>query len=241
MELEIQLGMPHLLSQMDPGLSKDVPLYITDQGGINVATWNVLTLNQPGSKLLLAKELKRYKVAIAGITEPHLTGSGEEDIAEGKTLLWSGRTQRRGGVGLVLNSFIRKALLSFTPVSLRLLRTRIDGKHRKITVLTCYAPTNEARDDDKDDFYALLFSELSSVPPNLIVLGDCNVCAAKISGLYAVAVGPVTVDALNDNGGRLLNYCITHVLSVKNTWFVRRDIAMHTWYSNDGKTKKMLD
>ena len=72
------------------------PLNIVDQGGINVATWNVLTLNQPGSKLLLANELRRYKVTIAGITETHLTGSGEEDIGEGRTLLWSGGPQRRG-------------------------------------------------------------------------------------------------------------------------------------------------
>ena len=64
---------------------------------------------------------------------------------------------------------------------------------------------------------------------------------ANSSGLYDAAVGPVTVDALNDNGERLLNCCITHALSVTNTWFVRKDIAKYTWYSNDGKTKKMLD
>ena len=34
---------------------KRTPLNIINQGGINVAIWNVLTLNQPGSKLLLAK------------------------------------------------------------------------------------------------------------------------------------------------------------------------------------------
>ena len=87
------------------------PLNIADQCGINFATWNVLTLNQPFSKLLLAKDLKRYKVIIAGITEMHLTRSGEEDILEGRALLWSGRNQRKVVVALVLNSFARKALL----------------------------------------------------------------------------------------------------------------------------------
>jgi len=37
------------------------PLNIADQGGINVAFWNILMLNQPGSKFLLANELKKYK------------------------------------------------------------------------------------------------------------------------------------------------------------------------------------
>ena len=30
-----------------------------------MVTWNVLTLSQPGSKLLLAREVKKYKVTIA--------------------------------------------------------------------------------------------------------------------------------------------------------------------------------
>ncbi|KAK2720535.1 hypothetical protein QYM36_004420 [Artemia franciscana] len=129
---------------------------------------------------------------------------GKENIGEGRTLLWSGETQRRGGVGLFLNSFTQKALLSFTPISSRLLRARIDGNHGKITVFTCYAPTNKAKDDD-------LSSELSSVSPHdyLKVIGDFNAGVANNSGLYNAAVGPVTADALNDNGERLVDYCIT--------------------------------
>ena len=178
-------------------------------------------------------------MTITGITETHLTGNGEEPIVDGITLIWSGRIQRRGTVALVLKSSTRKALLSFKPMSSRLLRARIEGKHGKITVLEITV-TNEAEDDDKDDLYALLSSELSTVSPQdyLTVLGDFNACVANSSGLYDAAVGPLTVDAVNDNGEWLLNYCITHALSVTNTWFVRRDIAMHTWYSNDGKTKR---
>ncbi|KAK2722977.1 hypothetical protein QYM36_003241 [Artemia franciscana] len=192
--------------------------------------------------LLLAKEPKRYKVTIAGIIETHLTGSGEKDIGEGWTLLWSSGTQRRGGAGLILNSFTRKALLSFIPISSRLLRARIDGKHWKITFLICYVPTNEAEDEDKDDFYVGLSSELSVVPLHdyLIILGGFNAGVANSSSLYDADVVPVTADALNDNGQRLLNCCITYALSAKNTWFVKRDIAKHTLHSNDGKTKRYL-
>ncbi|KAK2712175.1 hypothetical protein QYM36_011016 [Artemia franciscana] len=137
-------------------------------------------------------------------------------------------------------NFTRKALLSFTPISSHLLRARIDSKHGKITVLTCYAPTNEAEDEDKDDFYVVLSSELSSMPPHdyLIVLGDFKAGVANSSGLYDTAIGPVTVDALNDNGEWLLNFCITHAISVTNTWFVRRDITKHTLYRNEGKTRR---
>jgi len=69
-------------------------------------------------------------------------------------------------VGLVLKSAARKALLSFTPVAPRLMRPKLDGKHGKITIITCYGPTNVAKEDETDDFYTLLSSELSSVPPH---------------------------------------------------------------------------
>ena len=36
-----------------------ISLSIADQGGINAATWNVLTLNEPGFKLHLAEDLKK--------------------------------------------------------------------------------------------------------------------------------------------------------------------------------------
>ncbi|XP_065557601.1 uncharacterized protein LOC136025499 [Artemia franciscana] len=78
------------------------------------------------------------------------------------------------------------------------------------------------------------------MPPHdyLIVLGDFKAGVANSSGLYDTAIGPVTVDALNDNGEWLLNFCITHAISVTNTWFVRRDITKHTLYRNEGKTRR---
>ena len=48
---------------------------------------------------------------IVGIIETHLSGSGEEDIGEGRKLFSSGGIKRREGVDLVLNSFTQKALL----------------------------------------------------------------------------------------------------------------------------------
>ena len=58
-----------------------------------MATWNVLTLNGTGYQVALVRELKRYKIAIAGLTEARLSGSGEHDIEDGH-LLYSGGTEK---------------------------------------------------------------------------------------------------------------------------------------------------
>ena len=39
----------------------------------------------------------------------------------------------------------------------------------------------------------------------------------------------------------MLNCCLSHNLTIANTFFQRPSIAKYTWYSSDGSTKKMLD
>jgi len=70
-----------------------------------------LTLIAPAPKNLLSEELSKNKVAITGITETLLTGSGEEQIGNNHLLLWSGGIKRTNGLGLTLNSPTKKALL----------------------------------------------------------------------------------------------------------------------------------
>ncbi|XP_065561307.1 uncharacterized protein LOC136027773 [Artemia franciscana] len=129
------------------------------------ATWNVLTLNVPASKNLLSEELRKSKVSIAGITETRLTGSGEERIGNSDSLLWSGGSSRRNGVGLALNSLTRKALLSHEAVSDRLMKARFGHKNGKMTVINCYALTDDSDDATKEDFYSALYRCLATVPP----------------------------------------------------------------------------
>ena len=78
----------------------------------------------------------------------------------------------------------------------------------KITTVICYSPANESEEEDKDDFYTLLSSKLSSVPPRdyLVLLGDMKASISNESGLWNFAVGPVTVDNLNDNRERMSNF-----------------------------------
>ncbi|XP_065571485.1 uncharacterized protein LOC136034273 [Artemia franciscana] len=139
-----------------------------DQRGLRTATWNVLTLNAPASKNLLSDELRKNKVSIVGLTEARLTGSGEERLGNSDPLLWSGRSTRRNGVGLALNSLKRKALLLDKAVSDRLMKARFGHKHDKMTVIVCYALTNDSDDVTKEDFYSALSRCLATVPPPLI-------------------------------------------------------------------------
>ena len=69
-----------------------------------------------------------------------------------------------------------KSLLEFRPVNKRLNTARIKGKYGSITVVQCYAPTNDSSEDEKGRFYSSLKTVVEQVPSNdvLVIIGDLN-------------------------------------------------------------------
>ena len=207
-----------------------------------MATWNILTLNGTGYQVALVRELKRYKIAIAGLTEARLSGSGEHDVEDGH-LLYSGGTEKRNGVAFELRPPFSKALTMWHPLSDRLLYARLAYKHGPISIIVAYALTNEATDSDKDRFYDELSATTQTVPPHdeLLVIGDLNAVSGEARIGFETAVGPYGSGSMNDNSERLLSFCASFGLAITGSWFKRLDIHRDTWISNDGRTRKELD
>ena len=78
-----------------------------------LAAWNVRTLldrkntNRPERRTaLVTKELRRYNVDIAALSETRFLDKGElEEETSGYTIIWSGRkTGRKSGVGFAIKT-----------------------------------------------------------------------------------------------------------------------------------------
>ncbi len=102
-----------------------------------------------------------YRVEVACRSEVRLPGSGHEEIkvpyADATYHLYhSGVQDNTGphGVALVLSSAANAALLDWVPVSPRLTRIRLKGAVADICVIAVFAPTLDAADDVKGEFYA---------------------------------------------------------------------------------------
>ncbi|XP_065574953.1 uncharacterized protein LOC136036578 [Artemia franciscana] len=74
-----------------------------------------------------------------------------------------------------------------------------------------------------------------------VLLGDFNATVHDDVGVWSSTVGPISPDPLNDNRLPLLELCRSHDLYIANTYFQRKTIHQYTCYSNDGRTKKMID
>lgn len=143
-----------------------------------LGAWNVRTLMDRESTMrperrtaLVARELARYRIDIAALTETRLAGEGSvAELKGGYTFFWRGKADEdriyRTGFA------IRTNLLRQIPdlpvcISERMIKLRFPLNHnRNITIICAYAPTLTSCDDTKDSFYSLLDSHVKATPIN---------------------------------------------------------------------------
>ncbi|XP_019615798.1 PREDICTED: craniofacial development protein 2-like [Branchiostoma belcheri] len=209
-----------------------------------VATWNVLSMNREGSAELVANELTRLSITVAGLTEVRWPGTGTHTTND-YSFLWSGREdgQHRQGVALGLALSASRALVYWKPVSNRLLLARLRHTFGMISVIVAYAPTDMADDEEKDEFYTQLAALVSDISRHDIIwiLGEFNATTGTDRTGFETALGSHGNQTRNNNGSRLLEFCSNHSLRTERSFFPHKTIHCMTWISNDGHTRKELD
>ncbi len=122
---------------------------------ITLGAWNVCTLlnnpsvERPGRETaaLLVRELARYKIDIAALSETRLANEGQlTESGSDCTFFWSGRSteeQRESGVGFAIKNQLVQTLASLPRgINDRLMSMQLDlhdGKHAAL--ISAYAPT----------------------------------------------------------------------------------------------------
>ena len=208
----------------------------------NVGTWNVRTLYQAGKITQVVREFETYQLEILGLTEVRWTGSGKIKHG-GATFLYSGpEAHHERGVGILLGKEATRALIAWNPVNERIITARLHTRHCKATVVVVYAPTEEAEDADKDEFYQQCQDVLNSIPSSdlILLMGDFN---AQINGQKHNGItGPHgSAQNTNNNGERMLLLCNINGLCIGNTYFVHKTIHKKTWKSPEGETENEID
>ena len=218
---------------------------LTTKKPFRVGTWNVRTLLETGAATILATELAKAKINVMALQEVRWPDIGEATCGS-YTFLWSGPipgAPRRAGVALALDSTATASMLAWHPISDRLLTARFRHCFGYLSIVVAYAPTNDANDDDKDAFYQQLEHAMKKIHQSdlIVCLGDFNAVTGTSRTNMEHIVGPFGSGTPNDNTERLLDFCLGAGLRICGSWFKRKDIHRHTWFSNDGTTIKEID
>lgn len=95
-----------------------------------------------------------------------------------------------------------------------------------MTILQCYAPTNEADDDKKDTFYEQLQDQINKTQKHdlLVVMGDFNAKVGSDNVRVERAIGKQGINTMNENGERLAELCMPSNLVIGGTIVAHKEI-----------------
>ncbi|BHF70570.1 hypothetical protein SprV_0301362200 [Sparganum proliferum] len=184
--------------------------------------------NRPERRtVLVARELARYKVDIAALSETRFSELGQlEEVGAGYTFFWSGRprTERRdAGVAFAIrNDIVGRLPCLPQGINDRLMSLRLPlWGGNFATLISAYAPPMTSPDAARDKFYEDLHALLATVSKadKLIVLGDFNARVGTDHTAWSGVLGPHGLRGSNDNGLLLLRTCAEHRLILTNTFF----------------------
>lgn len=204
---------------------------------------------EPGKCANVAREMKNYQLEILGISETRWTDAGKTILTTGETIIYSGNNGQNPhhtrGVGIMMTSRAAKSLIGWEPVNERIILARFRTSHSRVTltVITCYAPTNEADEETKEEFYEILQNIMNKRSEREVVLliGDFNAKVGNDNTGYRVTMGRHGVGTMNENGQHLTDFCANNNLAIGGTLFPHKEIHKTTWESPDKKTHNQID
>jgi exonuclease III len=87
-------------------------------------------------------------------------------------------------------------------------------KFRKMSVVQCYAPTDDAKIEEKEQFYSLLDKTLTNIHRSHIILmmGDFNAKVGNNNEDAEHIMGKYGLPHYNENGDLLIELCGKHGL-----------------------------
>lgn len=218
--------------------------------------WNVRTLmdretsTRPERRTaLVAKELSRYSIDIAALSETRLADEGSvAELKGGYTFFWKGKAQaeeRIHGIGLAIKTSILKQLPDLpSTINERLMKLRFPlNASRHITIISAYAPTMTSSDEAKETFYEDLNNLVKDVPSGdtLLLLGDFNARVGSDYTNWNGVLGPHGMGKMNSNGLPLLSLCAENNLTITNTLFRQADKYKSTWMHPRSKQWHLID
>lgn len=214
---------------------------------LRIASWNVRTMYESGKCAQIAQEMQRYKLNILGISETHWTQSGQKRLATGELILYSGRddNNHREGTAIMVSKQAQKTLRGWEPHGARIIMASFSTSNKNINMnlVQIYSPTNDALEEEKEDFYNRLQGVVDKLPQKdvNIIMGDANAKIGSNNQGYEHIMGKHGLGQMNENGERFADFCAFNSLVIGGSVFKHKRIHQATWVSPDGETENQID
>ena len=204
---------------------------------IRVGTVNVGTMSGRGSEVV--EMLMRRNVDVCCAQETRWRGGSARKI-EGKDsiykLFWSGDQSGLGGVGILLAEKWIDAVLSVKRHRHLCMQLRFLVGIVILNLISCYAPQTGLSTEEKHAFCDQVVSIVAAIPDDEMLLlgGDLNGHVGQQSTSFEDGHGGYGYGEQNQDGVRILDFCVSNKLAIVNTFFQKTNNNRLVTYSSGG-------
>lgn len=207
---------------------------------LNIATWNVRTMQRLGKIENVLREMKMNQINILGLCETRWKNNGDY-MENGYRIIHSGGNRKQNGVAILLDKHQASKVVKISQISDRLLLVKINSHPVDIVIIQVYMPTSQHRDEEIDDMYEeieeLMKQEKGS--DYMVVMGDWNAVVGE--GRSGREVGPYGLGTRNSRGDKLVEFCERQSMMTANTWFQLDKRRRYTWKQPGDRARYQID
>ena len=114
-----------------------------------MATWNISSMTGKGNEV--ADVMRRRRIDIMCVQETRWEGQSTREIGEGFKLFCT-ESEKRNGVGIVLDEELKKQVTNFQGVPDRLMMAKIIVDTEVVNIVSAYAPQQGCNTLEKEEF-----------------------------------------------------------------------------------------
>ena len=178
------------------------------------------------------------------LTETKKKGSAEEKLESGHIILYSGVTQDKRaakGVAIIINGKHNNKIINWKAVDERILAMELICGKEKMTIIAANGPNENESKEIKEEFWEKLTLITENSRGKIIVAGDLNGRVGSRRNKTETMIGYHGEKERNNNGMRIIDYCMANNLIVTNTFFKHNNIHKFTRVLPSRKEKSIID
>ncbi|KAJ8947700.1 hypothetical protein NQ318_001539 [Aromia moschata] len=204
-----------------------------------------IILRTDSSEHDLIHEFEQAEIDLLAITETKKKGRHAIELENGHMMILSGVGNDRraqGGVGCIIKKTLTKHITKWDTVSERILLVELNlRKGNKIHVLILYGPNEDEKAETKDTFWDEVTTITESVKGDVIILGYLNGRVGRRDQRSGDVIGNHAEATRNNNGSRIIDFCIENNMLVMNTFFRHKDAHKYTREVSSRNEKSIID
>ncbi|XP_068241177.1 craniofacial development protein 2-like [Palaemon carinicauda] len=189
-------------------------------------------MNQIGKLQHVESEFREYSLDILALSETYCKRVKKETLDQGNIFIYSGRSDGVGreGVEMMMTPRAEKALTEWRVVNSRLLLAKFKSKQCNMSIIICYAPTNDSLEERKDEHYEEMQRVIDGIPERDIkfLIGDFNAKVGRNNQGIENVVGVESLGKVsNENDVHFISFCSANDLVIGDTTHIIAMLEIH--------------